>query len=61
MFKETVDKFESLLQENQVYTISNASIKLANQRFSSIKNDFSLVFDNGTKIEKIQDDMSIVK
>lgn len=56
MFKETVDKLDSLLVENSVYTISNATIKLANQRFSSIKNDYSLVFDNHTKIEKLADD-----
>jgi replication factor A1 len=59
MFKEAVDKFEPLLKENSVYTISNAQIKLANSRFSSIKNDFSLVFDTHAQIKLVQDDCSI--
>jgi hypothetical protein len=45
MFKDAVDKFDPILKENCVYTLSNGQIKLANLKFSSIKNDFSLVFD----------------
>jgi len=45
MFKEAVDKFDPVLKNNGVYLFSSGQVKLANQKFSSIKNDFSLVFD----------------
>ena len=44
-FKDAVDKFESMIQEGKVYLFSNGTVKIANQRFTSIKNDFCLVFD----------------
>lgn len=48
MFKDAVDKLDPILKENCVYTFSNAQVKMANAKFSSIKNDFSLVFDAHT-------------
>jgi hypothetical protein len=59
MFKDAVDKFDSLLKENAVYTFTNGQIKMANQRFSSIRNDFSLVFDKNTMIKPTEDDEKI--
>jgi hypothetical protein len=44
-FKEAVDKFEAILQEGRVFLFSNGTVKIANQKFTSIKNDFCLVFD----------------
>ena len=59
MFKDAVDKFDSVLKENSVYTFTNGQIKMANQRFSSIRNDFSLVFDKNTMIKPTDDDEKI--
>jgi len=59
MFKDAVDKFEPMLKENSVYTFSNGQVKLANLRFSSIKNDFSLVFDTCAEIKECEDDEKI--
>ena len=59
MFKEAVDKFDPILKESQVYTFSNGTIKLANLKFSSIKNDFSLIFDNHSSISQVHDDEKI--
>ena len=44
-FKDAVDKFDPKIQQNKVYTFACGTVKIANARFSSIKNDFSLVFD----------------
>lgn len=59
MFKDAVDKFDPILKENCVYTLSNGQIKLANLKFSSIKNDFSLVFDCHAQIKQVVDDEKI--
>ena len=59
MFKEAVDKFEPILKQDGVYIISHALIKMANQRFSSIKNDYNLVFDCHTKVQEVVDDEKI--
>lgn len=59
MFKDAVDKFDPILKENNVYTFSNGTIKLANLKFSSIKNDFSIVLDPHAKIVEVMDDESI--
>jgi len=38
---------------------SNGTVKLANQRYTSIKNDFCLVFDKQGEIVEVPDDESI--
>ena len=58
-FKDAVDKFEPKLKQNTVYTFSGGQVKLANQRFSSIKNDFSLTFDTYASILECNDDENI--
>ena len=58
-FKEAVDKFEPNLKQNQVYTFSGGQVKMANMRFSSIKNDYSLVFDCHATIKETGDDENI--
>jgi replication factor A1 len=59
MFKDAVDKFDPILTENSVYTFCHATVKLANVKFSSIKNDFSLIFDSHTQIKPVMDDETI--
>ena len=34
---------------------------MANKKFTSIKNDFSLIFDQSTEIEEAKDDVQINK
>lgn len=58
-FKEAVDKFDPILQDNNVYLFSNGNIKLANRKYSSINNDFSIIFDRQAEIVKVQDDQAI--
>ena len=58
-FNDSVDKFFNLLKENHVYLLSNGEVKHANKKFSSIKNDFSLIFNMSAEIIEVQDDESI--
>ncbi len=60
-FNETAHKFDRELEENQVYTFEGGQIKLANKRYTSIKNDYCLTFDNNTIIKKCDQDMDITE
>ena len=58
-FGEAVDKYFTLLKENSVFLFSNGEIKLANQKYSSIKNDYNIVFNMSAEITLVDDDESI--
>ena len=59
-FNEQADYYEACLRENQVYTFANGQVKMAIQKYTSIKNDYSIVFDKNSTIELVEDDMSIM-
>lgn len=59
-FNDQAHKFDKELEENCVYTFENGSVKLANKRFTSIKNDYCLTFDQNTVIKKCDEDQAIV-
>ena len=44
-FDEAADHFDRKLSEGKVYTFSNGTVKLANKKFTSIKNDLTLIFE----------------
>ena len=48
------------IYENKVYLFSNGIVKMANKKFTSIKNDFCIVFEKNAQILEIVDDGSIV-
>jgi len=58
-FKEACDKWEPVLQEGKVYTFSNGKIKLANQRYSSLKNEYEITFDSNADIRPCADESGI--
>jgi len=58
-FKDACDKFEPIIHEGRIYLFSNGTVKLSNQRYTSIKNDFCLVFDKQGEIVEIPEDESI--
>lgn len=49
-FKDACDKFDPILNEGGMYLMSGGKVQLANQRYSTIKNDFCLVFDRSADI-----------
>jgi hypothetical protein len=42
-----------------VYLFTNGTVKLANKRFTTVKNDFTLVFEKNASITEAEDDGSI--
>lgn len=48
-----------MLEVDKIYTFTNGSVKLANKRYTSIKNDYCLTFDHSTIIEKCREDAEI--
>ena len=61
MFNLDVDKFLPMVWEGGVYIISNASIKVANQKFAKVKNDYCIVFTGYTSIKEVDEDLNISK
>lgn len=59
LFKDAVDKFDEILEEGCVYTFSGGQVKLANIKYTSVKCDYSIVFDVNSEMIKITDDESI--
>lgn len=49
-FGDAVYKFSPILKENKIYLFANGFVKLANKKFTSIKNDYCLTFDQNADI-----------
>lgn len=60
-FKAGVDRFYNELQVGRVYCFGNGRVKIADTRYSSIKNDQELSFDEKAVITESQDDARILK
>lgn len=58
-FNDAAELFDPQLQENKVYLFSNGCVKMANKKFTSIKNDFCIVFEKTAQIIEVEDDGSI--
>jgi len=52
-FNEQVDSFYEVLQEGQIYYVSNCKVNFAKKQFSNINNDYELAFERITEIEKV--------
>lgn len=49
------------IKEQSVYQISNAHVKVANQKFTRVKNDYCLNFHSNTQLEPAKDTTDIAK
>ncbi|CAL8238089.1 unnamed protein product [Merluccius merluccius] len=49
-FNNEVDKFFPLVENDQVYCISKATIKMANKKYSTLKNDYEISLHSNTTI-----------
>lgn len=58
-FNEAAEIFDQKIKENKVYLFSNGCVKMANKKFTSIKNDFCIVFEKNAQIIEVEDDNSI--
>ncbi|RNA32148.1 replication A 70 kDa DNA-binding subunit [Brachionus plicatilis] len=50
-FNDQVDKFYEMLQIDQVYYISKATLKTANKQYCRLDNDYEMTFNNETVIQ----------
>ena len=48
-----------MLESERVYTFAGGQVKLANKRFTSIKNDYCITFDDATVVEACSEDRTI--
>ena len=60
-FNDSADMFYDLLQENNAYYISKASIRASNKTFNSLKNEHEIILEKSTIIKLINDDSNIPK
>jgi replication factor A1 len=58
-FNEAALHFDSQVVENKVYLFSGGKVTMANKKFSSIPNDFTIWFNKTSKIEPVADDGQI--
>ncbi|KAI5926981.1 replication factor-A protein [Camillea tinctor] len=59
-FNEQCDQLYDILQEGQVYYISSpCKVDLARKQWSTLPNDYELVFQSGTLVEKAEDQTSV--
>lgn len=49
-FKEAVDVFYSMLEEDKVYTFSGGRLKTANMQYNTCKSGFEITFDQNSEI-----------
>ena len=56
-FKDSAEKFDKIIQQNKVYLFSDGNVKLANQKFTQVKNDFCIIFEKYARIVEVVDNM----
>lgn len=49
-YNDAAVKNNEVLQENKVYLFSNGSVKISNKKYTSIKNDYCIIFDRNSEI-----------
>ena len=60
-FGEAAKQFDQTLVKDKVYLFSNGTVKMANKKFTAIKTDFCLTFDERAIIEEVKEDNRIGK
>lgn len=59
MFNDAADKFYAIFEEGKVYTIKKGRVKVANKRYTHIKNDYQLDLSMDSVVEFVGDDTAI--
>ena len=59
LFNKAVDKYDPILEQDKVYMFSKGTVKIANAKFTAIKNDYSLTFSPFSDITLTEDDNTI--
>ncbi len=59
--EEAAKRFGPMIKENKVFLFANGAVKLANKKFTSIKNDYCLTFDHMADVQEAEEDNQIKK
>ena len=60
-FREAVDKFYPMLEEDKVYTFSGGRLKAANLQYNTCKSSFECTFDQNAEIHLVEDTGDIIQ
>ena len=60
-FNDTAKKFDEQVEQDKVYKIAGGQVKIANKKFSSIKNDYCLTLGYETVITPDTEDASNIE
>lgn len=58
-FNDIAERWDAVLREGAVYAFAGGSVKIANTKYTSIKNDYCIVFDRDSVIEELPEDRGI--
>lgn len=58
-FNDSAERYYLELDEGQVYTFTGGTVKIANAKYTSVKNDYTIIFDRNSTIERAEDDHKI--
>lgn len=61
VFNKAVEKFDPIIEQDKVYIFCKGTVKVANQKFTAIKNDYSLTFSPYSDVTPTDDDNNISK
>lgn len=56
-WREAADRWFDDLEDGKVYVLSRGAVKPANKRYATVRNDYTLHFDNGADIEAAEGDI----
>lgn len=56
MFNKAIDRFQSIIRENEIYTVSKGTIKPANKKFNSGAHDFEIQLGEDSDIQWVAAD-----
>jgi len=58
-FNDAVDRVYDLIEKGKIYYISRGSVKTANKKYTSLKNDYELSLNNDSEVELCTDDCDL--
>ena len=60
-FNDTAKALDGQIEQNKVYTFAGGQVKIANKKFTSIKNDYCLTLGYETVVTPTQEDVKITQ
>ncbi|KAK6501945.1 Replication factor A protein 1 [Arthrobotrys musiformis] len=58
-FGDQVDSLYHVFEEGSVYLVSKCKVQIAKRQYSNVDNDYELVFDRDSEVQKVEDDEDV--